>query len=93
MDAEEGYSLGLFTKIAEPSSLHDTVLQFANSILANAPIAVQQAKFAIGQGLKVDLHTGLQIERKAYEATIPTEDRIEALNAFAQKRKPVFKGK
>ncbi len=93
VSAEEGYAIGIFSKIAEPSTLHDTVLQFANSILANAPLAVQQAKFAILQGMKVDLHTGLQIERKAYEATIPTEDRIEALNAFTEKRKPIFKGK
>jgi len=39
------------------------------------------------------LQTGLQIERKAYELTIPTEDRIEALTAFAEKRKPIFKGR
>ncbi len=91
--ADEGYAIGLYTKIADPSSLHATVSEFADAILANAPIAVQQAKFAIGQGVKVDLHTGLQIERKAYEVTIPTEDRIEALNAFAEKRKPIFKGK
>ena len=43
--------------------------------------------------MKTDIHTGLQIERKAYELTIPTEDRIEALNAFAEKRPPQFKGK
>ena len=93
VNAEDGYTLGLYTNIAEPSKLHDTVLQFVDSILANAPIAVQQAKFAVAQGMKVDLQTGLQIERKAYEATIPTEDRIEALNAFAEKRKPMFQGK
>lgn len=43
--------------------------------------------------MNTNLQTGLSIERKAYEITIPTEDRIEALNAFSEKRKPVFKGK
>ena len=43
--------------------------------------------------MKADLQTGLQIERKAYELTIPTEDRLEALQAFAEKRRPSFKGK
>ena len=62
-------------------------------MLANGPIALQQAKFAVKQGMNTDLQTGLSIERKAYEITIPTEDRIEALVAFGEKRKPVFKGK
>ncbi len=43
--------------------------------------------------MNTDLNPGLQIERKAYEVTLPTEDRIEALQAFAEKRKPIFKGK
>ncbi len=66
---------------------------FANKLLENGPIALQQAKFAIKNGMNVDLNTGLQIERKAYEVTLSTEDRIEALQAFVEKRKPVFKGK
>jgi enoyl-CoA hydratase len=43
--------------------------------------------------MNTDLNPGLQIGRKAYEVTLPTEDRIEALQAFAEKRKPIFKGK
>lgn len=65
----------------------------AEEMLQNGPIALQQAKFAIKQGMNADLQTGLHIERKAYEVTIPTEDRVEALTAFGEKRKPVFKGK
>lgn len=45
------------------------------------------------EGMQTDLQSGLKIERMAYELTIPTEDRIEALNAFAEKRPPQFKGK
>lgn len=65
----------------------------AEEMLQNGPIALQQAKFSIKQGMNADLQTGLHIERKAYEVTIPTEDRVEALTAFSEKRKPVFKGK
>ena len=39
------------------------------------------------------LGVALPLESKAYEITIPTQDRMEALNAFAEKRKPVFKGR
>ncbi|MCG7334358.1 enoyl-CoA hydratase-related protein [Sporosarcina sp. ACRSM] len=93
LTAAEALNYGVVTKIASPDDLAKETAAFAESILANGPIALQQAKFAIKQGMNVDLQTGLAIERKAYEITIPTEDRVEALNAFAEKRKPVFQGK
>lgn len=93
MTSEEALHVGLFTQVVEDEYLYEAVDTFAKSITANAPIAIQQAKFAVKQGMKVDLQTGLQIERKAYEITLPTEDRIEALNAFVEKRAPQFKGK
>jgi enoyl-CoA hydratase len=91
--ASEALDYGVVTKTVTPENLLQETIAFADSILANGPIALQQAKFAIKHGMNVDLQTGLAIERKAYEMTIPTEDRIEALTAFAEKRKPVFKGK
>ena len=93
LQAEEAYSYGLLTRIVERGELLAESLAFCSQLLANGPIAVQQAKFAIKNGMNADLSTGLQIERKAYEVTLPTEDRIEALQAFAEKRKPVFRGK
>ena len=93
LEANEGLALGLYTKVATEYTLKETLQQFLDAILTNAPIAIQQAKFAIQQGMKTDLHTGLQIERKAYEVTIPTSDRLEALQAFNEKRKPNFTGK
>ncbi|MFJ7932814.1 enoyl-CoA hydratase-related protein [Sporosarcina sp. NPDC096371] len=93
LTAVEALAYGVVTKTAAPDNLLQETTDFANTILANGPIALQQAKFAIKHGMNVDLQTGLAIERKAYEMTIPTEDRIEALTAFAEKRKPVFKGK
>lgn len=93
MTASEALQYGVLTKVAPIEELHEVTAQFAAAILKNAPIAIQQAKFAVKQGMKTDIQTGLQIERKAYELTIPTEDRIEALNAFAEKRPPQFKGK
>lgn len=93
MSAAEALSYGVLTKVTTSENLIRETADFAESILMNGPIALQQAKFAIKHGMNVDLQTGLAIERKAYELTIPTEDRIEALNAFSEKRKPVFKGK
>ena len=93
LTAEEALIYGLLTKVVEGSQLLTECLTFASQMLANGPIALQQAKFAVKNGMNADLNTGLQIERKAYEVTLATEDRIEALQAFNDKRKPNFKGK
>ena len=61
-------------------------------IAANGPIAVQQAKFALNYGTEISLGVALPLESMAYAHTIPTKDRLEALAAFAEKRKPEFKG-
>lgn len=93
LTAKEADTYGMVTKVVERKELLQECLNFSAQLLANGPIAVQQAKFAIKNGMNTDLNTGLQIERKAYEITLSTEDRIEALQAFAEKRKPNFKGK
>lgn len=92
INATEAMNYGILTSVVESNQLMEACHELANAILQNGPIAVQQAKFAINQGMNADLHTGLEIEAKAYEITIPTKDRIEALNAFAEKRSPQFKG-
>lgn len=93
LTADEALHYGILTQKATADQLVETTEAFVASLLANGPIAIQQAKFAIKQGMNADLQTGLAIERKAYEMTLPTEDRVEALTAFAEKRKPVFKGR
>ncbi|MEN3776642.1 enoyl-CoA hydratase-related protein [Priestia megaterium] len=93
LSASEAKECGLVTKVASGYEIEETIDIFISLLLKNGPIALQQAKFAIKEGMKADLQTGLQIERKAYELTIPTEDRLEALQAFAEKRRPSFKGK
>ncbi|HLO12201.1 MAG TPA: enoyl-CoA hydratase-related protein [Pseudoneobacillus sp.] len=92
ISAYEAHHCGILTKVVSRNSLIPTCEKLAHEILQNAPIAVQQAKYAIGQGVGVDIEIGLEIEAKAYEATIPTKDRLEALAAFNEKRKPVFTG-
>ncbi|MFC3039502.1 enoyl-CoA hydratase-related protein [Virgibacillus xinjiangensis] len=88
----EAQQLGIVNLSAESTELLSSCEKFAESILKNAPIAVKQAKFSIQNGLNVDVKTGLQIEAKSYELTIPTKDREEALVAFNEKRAPEFIG-
>ena len=93
VDAQEALQIGLVNQICEQESLLDECLKMAAMICETGPIAIEQAKYAINYGLETDLHTGLGIESNAYWVTIPTEDRLEGLAAFQEKRKPVYKGK
>jgi len=93
VDAREALQIGLVNQIYEPESLLTKCQKMAAMICETGPIAIEQAKYAINYGLETDLHTGLGIESNAYWVTIPTEDRLEGLAAFQEKRKPVYKGK
>jgi enoyl-CoA hydratase/carnithine racemase len=93
VDAKEALAINLVNKICEPQLLMDEAQNMAAMICECGPIAVEQAKYAINAGLETDLNTGLSIESNAYWITIPTEDRLEGLAAFREKRKPVYKGK
>ncbi len=92
VSAAEAERIGLAEYVIPLSSLMEKANEIASQIVKNAPIALKQAKFAIDKGYDVDLTTGLAIERNAYEVTIPTKDRLEGLNAFKEKRLPIYKG-
>jgi enoyl-CoA hydratase len=68
-------------------------LAMARLIAANGPLAVRQAKRAIDLGMQTDRTTGLGIEVEAYNRLVPTEDRLEGVRAFNEKRKPQFRGR
>jgi enoyl-CoA hydratase/carnithine racemase len=91
--AEEALNIGLINKICEQKDLIDECKKMAAMICETGPIAIEQAKYAINYGIEADIHTGLAIESSSYWVTIPTEDRLEGLAAFKEKRKPVYKGK
>ena len=83
---------GLVSQVVEPDKRLEAALELAREIAKNGPIGAAQAKFALNYGSEASLGVALPLESKAYEVTIPTKDRLEALAAFAEKRKPVFKG-
>lgn len=92
IDASEALEIGLVEYMTSSKRLIDKALEIAGQIVRNGPIAVSQAKFAIEKGYDVDLNTGLSIEQNAYEVTIPTKDRLEGLQAFKEKRAPIYIG-
>lgn len=93
LSAIEAKNLGIVEDVVPSDKLLDEAVALAKEIVQNGPIALQQAKIAINQGMQVDLMTGLQIEHLSYKETLQTEDRLEGLQAFKEKRRPVYRGK
>lgn len=73
-------------------SLNEAVLQIAEVIACNAPLAVRQAKQAVHRGLQMSLADGMAFEIEAYNRLVSSDDRREGVLAFNEKRAPVFKG-
>ncbi|WP_134700255.1 enoyl-CoA hydratase-related protein [Ammoniphilus sp. YIM 78166] len=92
VEAQEALEMGLANRIVKNDEVLEAAKEMARLIAANAPMALAQAKYAIDYGSEVDLATGLAIESNAYQVLIPTKDRLEGLQAFAEKRKPVYTG-
>lgn len=87
--AEEAARIGLATRVGSQEDAE----KLAASICENAPIAVSLAKHAIDEGAHLDLDAALQVEQAKYAQTLTTEDRVEGLKAFAEKRAPVYRGR
>ncbi|NGQ93699.1 enoyl-CoA hydratase [Brevibacillus sp. SYP-B805] len=90
--AAEALRIGLVNRVVPDDQVMAAAFELANRMAENAPIALAQAKYAIDFGLEADLATGLAIESNAYQVLIPTKDRLEGLEAFKEKRKPVYRG-
>jgi enoyl-CoA hydratase/carnithine racemase len=87
--ADEAMRIGLAERVGGLDAAH----KLADEIVENAPISVYAAKHAIDEGAHEDLDEALLVEQRAYELTLKTEDRLEGLRAFAEKRKPVYRGR
>ncbi|PCH37616.1 ClpP/crotonase, partial [Wolfiporia cocos MD-104 SS10] len=93
LSASEALDFGLVDYVSTAdSSAVDKALELAAEIALNAPLALRAAKQAISRAPELGLESGLDFERTAYEPLLKTSDRIEALEAFKEKRAPVFKG-
>lgn len=93
LNAAEAFSFGVVNRLAPEGRLVETALSLAEAIVENAPVAVSTAKHAIDEGLSLELDDALALELKHYEKVLATEDRLEGLRAFKEKRPPRFQGK
>jgi len=91
--ATEALEWGMVNEVLPGGSLLQRAIELAQTIADNAPIAVRQIKQSIHRGLQLDLTSALAFEVQAYNRMISTEDRLEGVLAFNEKRKPRFKGR
>jgi enoyl-CoA hydratase/carnithine racemase len=92
--AEEALAWGLVNRIVPPGrDLIEDVLQWIGPIADGAPLAQAGALEALSRSFDVSLDVGLELEKVSYEKALVSADRREAMNAFAEKRRPRFLGK
>lgn len=91
--ADEAEKIGLVNKVVTPEELMDSAISMATEIGNNGPVAVKYSKACIERGLQVDLDSGIAIENEMFALSFSTEDQVEGMKAFLDKRKPEFKGR
>ncbi len=93
-NAAEAQQWGLVNSVYPSNeALQQAVIAVAQSIAANAPLAVRQARQSIHRGLQMSLSDAMAFEVEAYNRLVSTADRQEGVLAFNEKRSPEFTGK
>lgn len=91
--AAQALADGVADGVVSAARLDDEARGWAARIAANGPVAVRLAKRAIDAGADLSLEAALTLEWECYQGVLGTEDRVEALRAFAEKRTPEFRGR
>ncbi|MDR3555273.1 MAG: enoyl-CoA hydratase-related protein [Syntrophobacteraceae bacterium] len=91
--AQRALEYGLVNRVVPVAELDQTVAEMARKMASCGPVSLHMAKTAINNGLQADLRTALELEARCYSLCFATEDRVEGMNAFLEKRKPNFHGR
>jgi enoyl-CoA hydratase/carnithine racemase len=91
--AEEALRLGLVNSVAKKREWLDAAIELAEVVARRPAIAARLAKQAVLAAEETTLSGGLDYERRLYELTMATEDRVEGMRAFIEKRRPEFRGR
>jgi enoyl-CoA hydratase len=93
IDAAEALRIGLVSAVYPAAELLDRVLEIAAGLAKKSPVALSAAKDAANRALQGDLGAGLSYEAILFAALFATEDQLEGMRAFTEKREPDFKGR
>ena len=92
-DAEAARELGLVNRVVADGRWLEEAMDLARDIAERPPIAARLAKQAVLAAEETAMSAGLESERRLYELAMATEDRVEGMNAFLEKREPKYEGK
>ena len=92
IDAKTALELGLVTRVVPAADLAKEVRAVAEKLAAQAPLAIAAIKRAVFEGLDRPIEDALEVERREFAAIRFTDDAIEGITAFIEKRKPNFTG-
>jgi enoyl-CoA hydratase len=90
--ADEALRLGLVSEVVPAAELAARVKALAAAIAAKSPVALRYIKEALRASVRSPMGEGLQLERTLFGLVFASEDKVEGVEAFLQKRKPDFKG-
>ncbi len=90
--ADEAYRIGLINKLID-GDLIGEAKKTVEEIAQRGPLAVMYAKKAVRRGLELPIEAGLELEKSLFGLVFASEDRVEGVKAFLEKRKAEFKGK
>jgi enoyl-CoA hydratase/carnithine racemase len=93
IDAGEAHRIGIVNQVAGRKEWLDKAIELAEVVARRPPLAVRLAKQAVLAAEETALSAGLDYERRLYELAMATEDRVEGMTAFIEKRKPEFEGR
>ena len=92
-DAGMAHQWGWSTKSSSSRTASEEAMELARTIAERPPLAARLAKQAVIAAEETTLSAGLEHERRLYELAMATEDRVEGMKAFLEKREPKFEGK
>jgi enoyl-CoA hydratase/carnithine racemase len=92
-DARTAERWGLVNKVAGEGAWLSEALELARSVAARAPLAARLGKRAVLAAAETSLSKGLVAERELFDEAMASEDRVEGMTAFLEKREPEFKGR
>ena len=92
VEAEEAYKIGLLDDLVPAERLEEETMAFARRLAQGPPIALRLDKMMIYKGLETDLETALAFQTACENITLHSQDHVEGIRAFAEKRKPSFRG-
>ncbi len=91
--AQQAEQWGFVNAVVDGPQLLEQALATAETIARNAPLSTRQIKQSISRGIRMSLPDGMAFEIEAYNRLVPTQDRLEGVLAFNEKRPAVFKGR